>query len=46
MNKIVREAREQGRAVTSLTNTDGSMTLPPLESLGIDLGPVSRRYGY
>jgi hypothetical protein len=46
MNKIVREAREQGRAVASLTNRDGSMTLPPLSTLGINLGPVSRRYGY
>jgi hypothetical protein len=46
MNKIVREAREQGRAVRSLTNTDGSMTMPPLSSLGIYIGPVSHRYGY
>ncbi|HEY7245898.1 MAG TPA: hypothetical protein VH678_18670 [Xanthobacteraceae bacterium] len=46
MNKIVREAREQGRAVAALTNPDGSMTLPPLSTLGINVGPVSRRYGY
>ena len=46
MNKIVREAREQGRAVVALTNPDGSMTMPPLSTLGIQLGPVSRRYGY
>jgi len=46
MNKIVRESREQGRAVAALTNPDGSMTMPPLSTLGIQLGPVSRRYGY
>jgi hypothetical protein len=46
MNKIVREAREQGRAVKSLTNTDGTMTLPPLSTLGIYIGPISHRYGY
>ena len=46
MNKTVREAREQGRAVTALTNPNGTMTLPPLSTLGINLGPVSRRYGY
>ncbi len=46
MNKIVREARAQGRAVAALTNPDGTMTLPPLSTLGINLGPDSRRYGY
>jgi hypothetical protein len=46
MNKIVREARAQGRAVAPLTNPDGTMTLPPLGTLGIYVGPVSRRYGY
>ncbi|HEY2183407.1 MAG TPA: hypothetical protein VGH39_00315 [Xanthobacteraceae bacterium] len=46
MNKIVREAREQGRAVKSLTNADGSMAMPPLGSLGIYIGPISHRYGY
>jgi hypothetical protein len=46
MNKSVREAREQGRAMAGLTNPDGTLTMPPLSSLGINLGPVSRRYGY
>jgi hypothetical protein len=35
MNKVVRQARQQGQAMKSLTNTDGSLTLPPLRSLGI-----------
>ena len=35
MNKSVREARQQGRSVGPLTNPDGSLTLPPLRSLGI-----------
>ena len=38
MNKIVREAKEQGRGVPSLLNADGSMTLPPVSSLGINVG--------
>jgi hypothetical protein len=32
MNKVVREARQQGRAMSSLTNADGSMTLPRVRS--------------
>src|SRR5262249_44948371 len=45
MNKVVREARQQraqgvqggapGSLGGPLTNTDGSMTLPPVRSLGI-----------
>lgn len=35
MNKSVREARQQGHAMVPVTNPDGSMTLPPLRSLGI-----------
>ena len=35
MNKNVREARQQGRAMAPLTNPDGSLTLPPPRSLGI-----------
>jgi hypothetical protein len=30
MNKVVREARQQGRQVTPLTNPDGSMTMPTI----------------
>jgi hypothetical protein len=37
MNKVVREARQQGRAVMSLTNADGSVTLPPVSKLGINM---------
>ena len=37
MNKVVREARQQGRAVSSLTNADGSVTLPPVSKLGINM---------
>ena len=32
MNKSVREARQQGRAMAGLTNPDGTLTLPPLSS--------------
>ena len=36
MNKVVREARKQrGQEMQALTNRDGSMTLPPVRSLGI-----------
>jgi hypothetical protein len=35
MNKVVREARQQGQAMKDLTNPDGSVTLPALRSLGI-----------
>ncbi len=35
MNKVVREARQQGRSMVALTNPDGSLTLPPVRSLGI-----------
>ena len=28
MNKVVREARQQGRAISGITNADGSVTLP------------------
>ena len=35
MNKNVREARQQGRAMAPLTNPDGSLTLPPPRTLGI-----------
>jgi hypothetical protein len=37
MNKVVRETKEQGRAMRSLTNTDGSVTLPPVSTLGINM---------
>jgi hypothetical protein len=46
MNKSVRDARQQqGRAMRDLTNADGSVTMPPLRSLGINVGGRSR-YGY
>jgi hypothetical protein len=35
MNKVVRQARQQGQAMRPLTNADGSVPLPPLRSLGI-----------
>jgi hypothetical protein len=35
MNKSVRETRQAGRAMAPLTNPDGSLTLPPMRSLGI-----------
>jgi hypothetical protein len=38
MNKVVRQARQQGQAMKSLTNPDGSITLPPVRSLGIRMG--------
>jgi hypothetical protein len=39
MNKVVRDARESGgRSMKSVTNPDGSMTLPPVRSLGINMG--------
>ena len=47
MNKSVREASQQGRAMSPLTNPDGSMTLPPLRSLGImatSYGRSARRW--
>jgi hypothetical protein len=46
MNKVVREARQQGRGTQALTNPDGSLTMPPLRSLGINMGGRSYRYGY
>jgi hypothetical protein len=47
MNKVVRDAREQqNRAMKSVTNPDGSMTLPPVSSLGINMSGYRgyRRY--
>jgi hypothetical protein len=45
MNKVVREAKQQqGREVLELYNPDGSMTLPPLNTLGISLGRSRMRY--
>ena len=47
MNKVVRDAREQqNRAMKSVTNADGSMTLPPVSSLGINMSGYNgyRRY--
>jgi hypothetical protein len=36
MNKVVRDARQQkNQSMQPLTNVDGSMTLPPVRSLGI-----------
>jgi len=36
MNKVVREARKQrGQEMGALTNPNGSVTLPPVRSLGI-----------
>jgi len=38
MNKVVRDARaQQGRTMKSVTNPDGSMTLPPVSGLGINM---------
>jgi hypothetical protein len=46
MNKSVREARQQqGRgAMLGLTNPDGSVTMPPVGSLGIMMGTTRRSY--
>jgi hypothetical protein len=47
MNKVVREARtQQGRAMKSVTNPDGSMTLPPVSSLGINMTGYGGYRGY
>jgi hypothetical protein len=47
MNKVVREARtQQGRAMKSVTNPDGSMTLPPVRSLGINMSGYGNWGGY
>jgi hypothetical protein len=46
MNKIVREGRQKGRSMGDFLNPDGSMTLPPVCSLGINMCGYSRgRYG-
>ena len=44
MNKSVREARRQGRAMNEIVNPDGSVTLPPVSSLGIMGTTPSRSY--
>jgi hypothetical protein len=44
MNKSVREARRQGRAMNQIVNPDGSVTLPPVSSLGIMGTTPSRSY--
>jgi hypothetical protein len=44
MNKSVREARRQGRAMNQIVNPDGSVTLPPVSSLGIMGTSPSRSY--
>ena len=44
MNKVVREARQQGRAMSGITNPDGSVTLPRVDSLGIMRTSPSRSY--
>ena len=47
MNKVVREARtQQGRAMKSVTNPDGSMTLPPVSTLGINMSGYGGYRGY
>jgi len=48
MNKVVRDARsQQGRTMKSVTNPDGSMTLPPVSSLGINMSGYGGGYrGY
>jgi hypothetical protein len=43
MNKSVREARQQGRAMNQIVNPDGSVTLPLVSSLGIMGGTGPRR---
>jgi ElaB/YqjD/DUF883 family membrane-anchored ribosome-binding protein len=43
MNKSVREARRQGRAMNEIVNPDGSVTLPLVSSLGIMGGTGPRR---
>ena len=35
MNKSVREGRQAGRSMSEITNPDGSVTMPPVSSLGI-----------
>ena len=42
MNKVVREARQQGRSVQTLTNPDGTMTMPSVCNLQINMGCRSR----
>jgi hypothetical protein len=44
MNKSVREARRQGRAMSGIVNPDGSVTLPPVSGLGIMGTSPSRSY--
>ena len=44
MNKSVREGRQQGRAISGITNRDGSVTLPPVGSLGIMMSTTRRSY--
>ena len=44
MNKSVREARRQGRAMNEIVNPDGSVTLPRVSSLGIMATAPSRSY--
>jgi ElaB/YqjD/DUF883 family membrane-anchored ribosome-binding protein len=44
MNKSVREGRKQGRAISGITNRDGSVTLPSVGSLGIMMGTTRQSY--
>ena len=44
MNKVVREARQQGRSVQTLTNPDGTMTMPSVCNLQINMGCRYSRY--
>jgi hypothetical protein len=43
MNKSVREGRREGGVTSELINPDGSVTMPPVASLGI-MGSVTRSY--
>jgi hypothetical protein len=43
MNKSVREGRREGGVTSELINPDGSVTMPPVGSLGI-MGSVTRSY--
>ena len=44
MNKVVREARQQGRSVQTLTNPDGTTTMPSICNLQINMGCRHSRY--
>jgi len=46
MNKVVREGRKQGRAMKDVTDPDGTVSMPPVGSLGINMSGYGSRYRY